>query len=61
MRVYAVADIHGRNDRFDRIQNNLSKFKADILVLAGDITNYTRPKKFLSRLNALPGAKGFLN
>ena len=54
MRVYAVADIHGRNDRFDRIQKNLSKFKADILVLAGDITNYTRPKKFLSRLNALP-------
>ncbi len=26
MRVYAVADIHGRNDRFDRIQNNLSNF-----------------------------------
>lgn len=54
MRVYAVADIHGRIDRFDRIQNNLSNFKADILVLAGDITNYTKPKKFFSRLNALP-------
>ena len=47
MRVYAVADIHGRNDRFDRVHNNLSKLKADILVLAGDITNYTKPKNIL--------------
>ena len=54
MRVYAVADIHGRNDRFDRIQNNLSNLKADILVLAGDITNYTKPREILGRLNALP-------
>jgi len=54
MRVYAVADIHGRNDRFDRIQNNLSNLKADILVLAGDITNYTKPREILGRLNDLP-------
>ena len=54
MRVYAVADIHGKNDRFDRIQNNLSNLKADILVLAGDITNYTKPREILGRLNALP-------
>jgi len=54
MRVYGVADIHGRNDRFDRLQNNLSSLKADILVLAGDITNYTKPRKILGRLNALP-------
>jgi Icc-related predicted phosphoesterase len=54
MRVYAVADIHGKNDRFERIRDNLSDLKADILILAGDITNYTKPGKILSRLNALP-------
>lgn len=54
MRVYAVADIHGKNERFERIRNNLSKLKADILVLAGDITNFTKPMTILSRFNALP-------
>ena len=54
MRVYAVADIHGKNDRFERIRDNLLDLKADILVLAGDISNFTQPGKILSRLNALP-------
>ena len=54
MRVYAVADIHGKNERFERIRNNLSDLKANILVLAGDISNFTQPGKILSRLNALP-------
>jgi Icc-related predicted phosphoesterase len=54
MRVYAVADIHGKNDRFERIRDNLLDLKADILILAGDITNFTKPGKILSRLNALP-------
>ncbi len=54
MRVYAVADIHGKNERFERIRDNLSDLKADILVLAGDISNFTKPGKILSRFNALP-------
>ncbi len=54
MRVYAVADIHGKNERFERIRNNLSKLKANILVIAGDISNFTQPGKILNRLNALP-------
>lgn len=53
MRVYAVADIHGKKDRFERIRNNLSDLKADILVIAGDITNFTKPANILSRLNTL--------
>jgi len=54
MRVYAVADIHGKNERFERIRNNLSDLKANILVVAGDISNFIQPEKILSRLNALP-------
>lgn len=54
MRVYAVADIHGKIERFERIRNNLLELKADLLVLAGDITNFAKPMKILSRLNALP-------
>ena len=54
MRIYAVADLHGKNDRFERIRDNLSDLKADVLVLAGDITHYTSPGRILSRLNALP-------
>jgi len=53
MRVYAVADIHGKNERFERIRKNLSDLKADILILAGDISNFTKPGMILSRLNAL--------
>jgi Icc-related predicted phosphoesterase len=54
MRVYAVADIHGKKDRVERIKRNLAELKADMLILAGDITNYTKPGEILGRLNALP-------
>lgn len=54
MRVYAVADIHGKHDRFERIRQNLADLKADILILAGDITNFIKPENILSRLDALP-------
>ena len=54
MRVYAVADIHGKNERFERVRDNLSDLKADILILAGDISNFTKPGNILSRFNALP-------
>ncbi|MDX2446471.1 MAG: metallophosphoesterase, partial [Desulfobacterales bacterium] len=37
-----------------RIRDNLLDLKADILILAGDITNFTKPGEILSRLNALP-------
>ena len=54
MRVYAVADIHGKKERFERVRDNLSELKADILVLAGDVSNFTNPGNILSRFNALP-------
>jgi len=54
MRAYAVADIHGKKDRFEKVRNNLSELNANILILAGDITNFTKPGNFLSKLDALP-------
>lgn len=41
MRIYAVADLHGRKDRIARIRENISGLRPDVLVIAGDITNYT--------------------
>jgi uncharacterized protein len=54
MRIYAAADIHGKDERIERIRSKLSVLNADILILAGDITNYTSPAKILTRINALP-------
>jgi len=54
LRVYAVADIHGKQSRFERVRENLLRLKADLLAVAGDITNYTKPGIMLSRLNTLP-------
>ncbi len=54
MRIYAVADIHGRLDRFSMIQEKISTHSPDVLVVAGDITNYLRPYPVIERLNAMP-------
>jgi len=51
MKIYAVADIHGQTNRFDLIENNISKLRPDVLVVAGDITSYTNSVSVISRLN----------
>ncbi|MBI5593877.1 MAG: metallophosphoesterase family protein [Deltaproteobacteria bacterium] len=40
MRLYAVADIHGRFDRMVAIKNNLEMYRPDMLIAAGDITQF---------------------
>ena len=40
MRIYAAADIHGRSDKIALIRKKMLKFNPDVLVVAGDITNY---------------------
>jgi len=54
MRIYAVADIHGRMDRMALIRNTISKFTPDVLVVAGDITHFTNPIPVIDRLNDMP-------
>lgn len=54
MRIYAVSDIHGRSDRIARIRENISNLNPDLLVIAGDITNYTDSRRVIEALNDMP-------
>lgn len=54
MRIYAVADVHARPDRIDRIRRNITHYVPDVLVIAGDITSYRRPAEVLDKFNPLP-------
>jgi len=52
MRLYAVADIHGRSDRMATIKSNVEKFHPNVLVAAGDIATF-RKASFVSELGNL--------
>ena len=54
MRVYAVADIHGKPGKIERIRKVLSESKSDALVVAGDITNYFNADSVVGQLNSMP-------
>ena len=53
LKIYAAADVHGRLDRIDTIMAVSQRVQPDLVILAGDITNYlnqTRPLKHLAKL-----------
>ena len=54
MRIYAVADIHGKPAKIERIRKVLSDSKPDTLVVAGDITNYVNADRVLKQLDSMP-------
>jgi uncharacterized protein len=53
MRLYAVADIHGRFDRVAAIKKNLKTYCPNVLIIAGDITQFTRTHPVISELGDL--------
>lgn len=53
MRLYAVADIHGRFERIAAIKKNLTAYCPDVIVVAGDITNYVRTASIITELENL--------
>ncbi len=55
MRIAATADIHFSPQSYDRIREQMQRVReeADLLVLAGDLTNYGKPDEIESLLNAL--------
>jgi len=55
MRIAATADLHFSPQSYDRIREAMQRVRdeADILVLAGDLTNYGKPEEMESLLNAL--------
>src|SRR5579864_1384305 len=55
MRIAAVADLHFTPHNYDRVRDPMNRVRdeADVLVLAGDLTNYGQPGEMESLLNAL--------
>jgi Icc-related predicted phosphoesterase len=55
MRIAALADLHFSPQSYDRLREPLSRVRdeADVLVIAGDLTNYGKPEEMESLLNAL--------
>jgi Icc-related predicted phosphoesterase len=55
VRIAATADLHFTPQIYDRIREQMNRVRedADVLALAGDLTNYGRPAEMESLLNAL--------
>ncbi len=55
MRIAATADLHFTPQSYDRIREQMGRVRdeADLLVVAGDLTNYGKPPEMESLLNAL--------
>jgi Icc-related predicted phosphoesterase len=55
MKIAATADLHFSPQSYDRIREPFNRVReeADVLVIAGDLTNYGKPEEMHSLLNAL--------
>src|SRR5215468_5047115 len=55
MRIAATADLHFSPQAYDKVREPLARVReeADVLVIAGDLTNYGKPEEMHSLLNAL--------
>src|SRR5215468_7571026 len=55
MRIAATADIHYTPQSYDSLREPMARVRdeADLLVIAGDLTNYGKPEEMRSLLNAL--------
>lgn len=55
MRIAATADLHYTPQSYDSVREPMARVRdeADLLVIAGDLTNYGKPEEMRSLLNAL--------
>ena len=55
MRIAATADLHFFSPRYGAIQEQLAQVRdrADVLVIAGDLTNYGKPAEMEELLKSL--------
>jgi Icc-related predicted phosphoesterase len=55
MRIAALADLHFSPQSYDRIRDAMTRLRdeADLLVLAGDLTNFGKPEEIESMLSSL--------
>ena len=54
MRIYAVADVHGKADKIRRIRQNIEELEPEILIVAGDITNFKNSAAIIETFNLMP-------
>lgn len=54
MKIYAVADIHGAQNRMNTIQNNITTHQPDLVVICGDLTQFGPGEQARSFLDSLP-------
>src|SRR3989339_2056717 len=50
MRIYAVADIHGKTETIKKIKKTVQRESPDLMILAGDVTQYFSALKPLTQL-----------
>lgn len=55
MRIAALADLHFTPQSYDRIREQMNRVRddADLMVIAGDLTNFGKPEEIESMLNSL--------
>lgn len=54
MRIYAVADIHGKPEHMESIYGILDQYKPELMVIPGDMTHFFNWSTVLSQLDSLP-------
>jgi len=54
LKIYAVADIHAKTRRLNHIVANVNRLSPDLVVIAGDLTNYLSSPFVVERLGKLP-------
>ncbi len=54
MRIYAAADIHGKENHIRKIYSVIQEKKPDVLILPGDITAYFNSHKAIKALEKIP-------
>ncbi|MDY6903058.1 MAG: metallophosphoesterase family protein [Thermodesulfobacteriota bacterium] len=54
MRIYAVADVHGKKSRFDVIRDQATRLKADLIVIAGDMAAHFFRQPVSEYLSGMP-------
>ena len=54
MRIYAVADIHGKPEHMETIYKILDEYRPELMVVPGDMTHFFKWSTVLSQLDSLP-------
>lgn len=53
IRIYAVADVHGKSHRIEAVCTNVEAYAPDVLVLAGDITGLFKARGVMEQFAGL--------